>query len=76
MSAEEPVMFPAIKPLRDLERFSKSTYPIDSKLVDGQQSTAPMKHRIRLLESDYFAKSETTAPIDALSRGTVGETCA
>jgi hypothetical protein len=42
MPAEKTVMFPAINPLRDLGRFAKSTYPIDAKLVDGQQSIAPI----------------------------------
>jgi hypothetical protein len=42
MSAEvDTVVIPAVKTLRDLDRFSKSTYPIDAKLVDGQLGTAP-----------------------------------
>jgi len=75
MLAEEPVMFPAIEPLRDLDRFSKPTYPIDSKLVDGQQATAPMKQRMKqriwLWEPDYFAIRKRRAPIDALGRGAI-----
>jgi hypothetical protein len=54
MSAEEPVMFRAIKPLRDLDRFAKSKYPIDSKLVGVQPSTAPMKHRVKLLGLEFL----------------------
>jgi hypothetical protein len=41
-SAEvDTIVIPAVKTLRDLDRFSKSTYPIDAKLVDGQLATAP-----------------------------------
>jgi hypothetical protein len=42
MSPEQFFMFSAIEPVRDLGRFAESTYPIDAKLVDGQQSTAPI----------------------------------
>jgi hypothetical protein len=63
MSAEEPIKFPAIKPLRDVDRFSKSTYPIDAKLLDGQQPTALTKHRVGLLEPDYFANRQRQQPL-------------
>jgi hypothetical protein len=74
MSAgEDTVKSPAGKPLRDLDRFSKSTYPIDSKLVDGQQATAPMtmKHRVQTFSTRLFCKAETTAPIGGRRRGAV-----
>ena len=57
--AEETVMFPAIKPLRDLDHFAQATYPIDAKLLDGQGQT---------FKTWLFCKSAATAATMGLRR--------